>query len=385
VAERLRRSVRPQDLVARLGGDEFAVLLEGAGTEHVDGIAERVLALLAEPITVAGRQLCVQASVGISDAGPGLDAEQLLSRADLAMYAAKDAGKGRYARYAGDMAPRTSPRAQVIAELHGALERDELVLVYQPIVRLPLGEGWEGVEALLRWRHPERGMVPPPEFIPTAEETGLIVPIGRWVLRTACRQAAEWLERFPATAPATMNVNVSARQLRDPGFVAEVTGALAEAGLAPERLVIEVTESAIVDHAPAAAILRALRGLGVRVALDDFGTGYSTLSLLDALPVDQLKLDRTLLGQPGRDAVAVAVMRIAETIGAGLVAEGVEGTGQAERLYAMGYPLAQGYLFARPAPAEVITEQLAADEPAGLTVGQDVGGMPGPGRDIVAG
>jgi predicted signal transduction protein with EAL and GGDEF domain len=328
----------------------------------VDGIAERVLAVMAEPVTIAGRQMCVQASVGIAEAGPGLDAEQLMSRADLAMYAAKAAGKGRYAHYAADMAPRTSPRAQVIAELHGALANDELELYYQPIVRLPDGKGMVGVEALLRWHHPERGLVPPLDFIPTAEETGLIVPIGRWVLRTACRQAAEWLDRYPDAAPRTVSVNVSARQLRDSIILTDVKAALAESGLAPEHLIVEVTESAIVDHAPAAVSLQALRDLGVLIALDDFGTGYSTLSLLDALPVDQLKLDRSLLGGPGRDAVAVVVMKIAETIGAGVVAEGVEARSQAERLHAIGYPLAQGFHFARPVPAESISAMLAAME-----------------------
>jgi diguanylate cyclase (GGDEF)-like protein/PAS domain S-box-containing protein len=371
VSERLRRGVRDGDLVARLGGDEFAVLLENVVPSRVDTIAERMLDLLAEPLLLDGQELCVQASIGVAEVRAGDDADRLMRHADIAMYEAKAAGKARYARYAETMAPRTSDRAQAAIELDRALGTGEFELYYQPIVSLPDGR-LIGAEALLRWNHPERGLVPPLDFIPAAEQTGLIVPIGRWVLEEACAQAARWLGEYPKTAPQTISVNVSPRQLREASIVDDVTNALASSGLAPERLVVEVTESAVVHQACAVA-LRTLSELGVRVSLDDFGTGQSTLSLIDSFPVDQVKLDRSFLRIGSKHRIPVAVIKLAEALGLESVAEGVESAEQAEHLYGLGYRLAQGFHFARPAPAAHLTDVLRAAQDGSLN---EVTGQP---------
>ncbi|GIF00959.1 putative bifunctional diguanylate cyclase/phosphodiesterase [Paractinoplanes rishiriensis] len=356
VAERLRASVRPGDLVARLGGDEFAVLLHDLAPAGADAVAARMLATLQQPLSVDGHQLTVRASVGVVDASEATDPAELMRHADAAMYQAKHAGKGRFARYDAGEVPAMTVRARLIEDLGQAVDRDQLVLRYQPIVGLP-GETLLGVEALLRWEHPERGTVPPLDFLPAAEETGLIVPIGRWVLTTACAQAATWLRDFPAHAPQAVNVNVSPLQLRDDGLVGDVAAALHAAGLAPHHLVIEVTETAAVDDR-AAATLAALRDLGVRISLDDFGTGHSALSVLGACPVDQLKLDRSF-ADPAREPVAVALARIAEALGVEAVAEGIESPAQAARLAALGYRLGQGYHFDRPLTPDEVGTRLA--------------------------
>jgi diguanylate cyclase (GGDEF)-like protein/PAS domain S-box-containing protein len=364
LAERLRRGVRPRDLVARLADDEFAVLLEQVAPDVVDRVADRMMAILAEPLTVGGRELPVPAAMGIADARAGDGPDELLRHAEIALSEAKLAGAGRYVRYADEMAPRASTRAQLTEELTRALAAEEFELYYQPIVALP-GNDLAGVEALLRWRHPRRGLVPPLEFIPLAEQTGLIVPLGRWILDSACRQAATWLAQYPTTAPPTISVNVSPRQLREPTVVADVAAALRSSGLPPQRLVVEVTETAVVDHETAGVHLCALHDMGVRIALDDFGTGHSTLSLLDTFPIDQLKLDRSFLREPGHDRIAIAVVKIAQAIGAEVVAEGVEIPSQAERLYALGYGLAQGFHFGRPSPVTSMTEALRGEVTTG--------------------
>ena len=346
VADRLRAGVRPGDLVARLGGDEFAVLLRGLTAAEVGQVAERLLGALQQPLTVDGHDLAVRASAGLADAAATTDTAQLMQHADVAMYQAKHDGKGRFARYDGS--------GGVTAELARAVAEDEFVLHYQPIVSLPDGV-LVGVEALLRWQHPERGLVPPLDFVPAAERSGMIVPVGRWVLATACHQAATWLRDFPSHAPRTINVNVSPYQLRDPGLVADVIEALRAAGLPAHRLVVEVTESAIVDDT-AAATIRHLHDLGVRISLDDFGTGHSALSVLNDCPVDQLKLDRSFVGTP----VAMAVARIAESLGIETVAEGIETADQAGGLHDLGYAMAQGYHFDRPRPAAGIDADLDA-------------------------
>jgi diguanylate cyclase (GGDEF)-like protein/PAS domain S-box-containing protein len=363
VAERLRRGVRPEDLVARLGGDEFAILFADISPRTSEQLADRVLTLLGEPLSVDGRELFVQASIGIADAAPGDDVERLMRHADIAMYEAKAAGKGRIARYHGDMAPTLSARAQAAEELHHALSAGEFELYYQPIVALPDGRV-TGAEALLRWHHPVRGTVPPTDFIPLAEQTGLIVPIGRWVLRDACRQAADRLAASPATAPATVSVNVSARQLREPSIVDDVLDALHGAQLPPHCLIIEITETAIVDTCVVRDAVRTLTDLGVQIALDDFGTGNSTLSLLAELPVHQLKLDRSFLRDIQHSPIAVAVIRIADAFGIPAVAEGVETSDQAEYLHDLGYPSAQGFYFGRPSPAGSATRARPAPAPA---------------------
>jgi EAL domain-containing protein (putative c-di-GMP-specific phosphodiesterase class I) len=320
-----------------------------------------MLGILTEPLTIDSHEVFVQASVGLAEAGPGEDPDQVLRHADLALYEAKGAGKGRYARYADHMQPRVSARAEGASRMHEALVAGEFELHYQPIVTLPSGR-ITGVEALLRWRQSGRGLVPPLEFLPLAEQTGMIVPIGRWVLGQACRDMAAWLAEYPDTAPAVVNVNLSPRQLRDPGLVDDVLGALADAGLPAHRLVIELVESTILgDVTPH---LGRLREAGVRIALDDFGTGQSTLSLLDACPVDELKLDRSFVREPGQDKVAIVVARMAEVLGVHVVAEGVETREQAEHLHRLGYGLAQGFHFARPVPAAELTELISRSEVA---------------------
>jgi diguanylate cyclase (GGDEF)-like protein/PAS domain S-box-containing protein len=350
VAERLRLSVRPSDLVARLGGDEFAVLLEDIPRSAVGAAAERILSALTEPIAVHDQDLLVQASIGIADAGPDDDASGLLRHADIAMYEAKAAGKGRYCRYTEAMTALATPRARQAVELRQALHEQRLELHYQPIVTLP-DANIVGVEALVRCRHPERGLVPPGDFIPLAEQTGLIIPIGQWVLREACRQAVDWLGNSATADLGSVSVNISARHLRDPSVVDHVADTLRETGLTAGRLTLEFTETAVLSQSSALDAARALRALGVRIALDDFGTGHSTLSLLQSCPVDALKLDRSFLPSQQSAAIAAAVAQVADALDLDVVAEGVETAAQADALYTLGYRRAQGFHFGRPAPA----------------------------------
>jgi diguanylate cyclase (GGDEF)-like protein/PAS domain S-box-containing protein len=352
VADRMRASVRPTDIVARLGGDEFAILFEGVGGDTVDRVLERIADALAVPVEIDGHLLGVRASFGVVDGQAGDDdAGDLLRRADIAMYEAKERGEGGYQRYRPGMEARGAERNRLTAALLAALDQDELVLRYQPVVTLPEGR-LTGVEALVRWQHPERGLLGPGEFIPGAEETGLIVPLGRWVLREACRQATAWIDELGDLAPGTMSVNASARQLQEPGFAAEVAAALRDSGLAAGRLTIEITESTAVGGGATQDNLRGLRALGVRLSLDDFGTGASTLSLLANCPVDQIKLDRSFAPGPGPDAIAGAVLQLARALGVEAVAEGVETPAQAAKLGDLGYVRAQGFHFARPMTPE---------------------------------
>ncbi|MFC4062190.1 putative bifunctional diguanylate cyclase/phosphodiesterase [Planomonospora corallina] len=369
-AERLRACVRPGDTVARLGGDEFALLLTGISADEADGLAGRVVAALGTPVDAAGHHLLVRASVGLVGGrggapadGPVADASELLRRADLAMYAAKEQGKSRYARYTEAMDTCAVEHARLGAELRRALAAGELFLLYQPVVALPDGE-LRGVEALVRWRHPERGMVSPAQFIPVAERNGMIVEIGAWVLREACRQMADWRRRYGAAPLSRMAVNVSARQLREPEFAQAVADVLEETGLAPEDLLLEITETAVFDGGLALETVRAVRELGVGVALDDFGTGHSSLGLLRTCPVDALKVDKLFVdgvtGTAEQSAIAASLAQIARALRLRIVAEGVETSAQARRLYQLGYRLAQGFHFARPLPAERIDGMLAA-------------------------
>jgi diguanylate cyclase len=362
VADRLRAAVRAGDVVARLGGDEFAVLLRDAPGEAADRAARRMLALLARPVAAAGHERVVHASIGLAHAAAGDDHDAVLRKADMAMYAAKDRGKDGWAAYA----PELSARLQVHAELHGdltaAIGTDRLSLRYQPIVRLDTG-AVVGVEALARFDHPTRGAVAPAEFIPAAEQSGLIVPLGRWVLRAACAQAAAWIRRYGPEAPSFVAVNVAGRQLRDPGFVDDVRAALLSSGLPAGRLLVEVTEAAAGPQA-AMASLRALRELGVRVALDDFGTAASSLALLLNCPVTAVKLDRGVVAEvatAGRHAAtAAAIGHVARSFGLDALAEGVETADQVRALRAHGYELGQGFLYAGPLAADQLERLLPA-------------------------
>jgi diguanylate cyclase (GGDEF)-like protein len=373
VAERLRGAVRHDDLVARLGGDEFAALLHDVTDGHAVGVAERVREVLAPSVAAAGHELLVRASVGVATSRPGDAVDALLRNADLAMYAAKERGKGGHFVYVPGMTTRIVAHAELGAQLRDAIGAGQLYLEYQPIVRLSDGH-LVGTEALVRWRHPELGVVPPARFIPAAEQTGLVVPLGRWVLREACAQQARWLGELGAAAPPYVSVNVAGRQLTEPDFVADVLAALGDAGLDPDHLTVEVTETAVVDDAAIAA-LQALRDASIRIALDDFGTAASSLGLLLTCPVTTLKLDRSFVDQivtvARQEAVATAVIRMAQALDLETVAEGVETEAQARMLRRLGYRFGQGYLYSRPlAPDALAARARAAPTIAGLAVQQ---------------
>jgi diguanylate cyclase (GGDEF)-like protein len=340
VGERLRNVVRRGDVVARLGADEFAVL--ALGLEDREAFVERLFGALAEPVALAGKRLNLRASVGVADRGA-----DLLRNADLAMQAAKAAGTNRCAVFSEEMHVAAMARLDRREQLERAIEGEELVLHFQPIVSLDGGDP-VGFEALVRWQHPERGMLSPAEFIPLAEETGLIVPLGAWVLREACRVAATW-----SGAPY-LSVNVSSGQLEQPGFADEVEAVLAETGLAARRLVLEVTERSLVGAAEAER-LQALRRLGVRLAIDDFGTGYSSLDYLRRFPMDVLKIDRSFTCDAAAgDPLLRAIVAMGHSLGLVLVPEGIEDAGQADALRELGCRLGQGFHYGRPAPADAL-------------------------------
>jgi diguanylate cyclase (GGDEF)-like protein len=357
VAQRLRQHGAVTGLASRLGGDEFAVLLEDDEAGPAEEAAARILESLAVPFRIGEHQLLAHASIGVVLAGPGDSSDEMLRNADTALYAAKASGKASWARFEPRMRAEVVNHARLGSELHNAVIRHELFLLYQPVFDLTTGR-ISGAEALVRWRHPKRGIVSPAEFIPVAERSGLIVPLGLWVLREACAQLAAWQAEHGERAISAINVNVAARQLREATFVDEVAAVLSDAGLRPCNLVLEVTESSVLDGRQVRETLQALHELGVRLALDDFGTGQSSLSLLRAFPVDMLKLDKSFVDgiaddeDRGRLAVAAAVAQLAEYLQLSAVAEGIESEAQLTRLRAMGYRLGQGYHLARPVPAD---------------------------------
>jgi diguanylate cyclase (GGDEF)-like protein/PAS domain S-box-containing protein len=363
VAKRLATSVRASDTAARFGGDEFAVLLEDlTGAQEAADTAERILAELARPLALEQKEIVVRGSIGISiaDEQAAADAEELLRNADAAMYIAKRDGKGGYRLFEPAMHEGVIARLELRADLQQAVANGQLELYYQPVVRLSDGTV-SGVEALLRWNHPERGMVGPDVFIPLAEEMGLIVEMGRWVLNEGCRRAVEIQKVAPQL---TMAVNLSVKQLQHGDIVADVRAALERSGLDPERLTLEITESVMMtDTELAVRRLHELKALGVRVAMDDFGTGYSSLSYLSRLPVDILKMDRSFLRQgasPQASGLANAVVSLGATLELEVVAEGIERPEQWERLRELGCDLGQGFYFARPMDAARTLEFLRA-------------------------
>jgi diguanylate cyclase (GGDEF)-like protein/PAS domain S-box-containing protein len=351
-AKRIRACLRSSDTLARLGGDEFAVVLDGAAEDVQRAIAERILNAFRLPFQLARQEVITTASIGVAAIGL-LDAqcsEEALQAADMALYAAKSKGKATWALFEPSMMAAASERLELQVDLHRAVERDELVLHYQPIVATS-GREVVGLEALVRWNHPRLGLLPPDRFITLAEESGLIVEIGRWVLQRACRQMVDWGREHADLGHLHLSVNVSGRQFDDPNFRADVAAALADSGFQPERLVLEITESVLVQHALAAELLRELKTLGLRVAIDDFGTGYSSFSSLQHLPVDILKIDKSFIDEIGagnEPTLVSAILRLGSSMGLEVVAEGVEEEQQAESLAALHCPLAQGFLFARP-------------------------------------
>jgi diguanylate cyclase (GGDEF)-like protein len=380
VAKRLLNATRGCDTVARLGGDEFAVLLENARSdEDAACVAERILSVMQAPFDLEGNRVFVGTSIGVAratgrssggdegSAEASLDA--LIRDADTAMYRAKGQGKGQYALFEPSMHMAALARLTIAGDLREALSHEELELWYQPIITLATGR-MRGAEALLRWRHPTRGTVPPTDFISYAEESGLIVPIGRWVIHEACLQAARWQRaRDSFDPPFSIGVNISGVQLGHPGFVADVEAALMESKIIPSQLVLELTESSLLARPEEAiAQMRALRALGVRLAIDDFGTGYSSLSYLDRFPVQVLKIDKAFVDGIARGgpnaALARTIVALGQAMSLDCVAEGIETPEQRDFLRSLGCALGQGYLFSRPIPASELDRRMAAERSA---------------------
>lgn len=362
ISRRLEQSLRCTDTVARfggectlarLGGDEFTVLLAGVGNAvDARAVAERLVAAVSRPFELEGREVVVSVSVGVVMADARYErAEDMIRDADTAMYRAKDRGKARSELFDTSMLEAAEERLLIESDLRRAIERDEFRVHYQPIVALSDGQ-LSGLEALVRWQHPGRGLVPPADFIPIAEETGLIVPIGSWVLREACRQMCAWDREFPECADLIVNVNLSARQCLHPTLVDDVAAVLAETGLEPRRLKLEITESLVLEGSDEViGILTALRGLGVQLGLDDFGMGYSALSYLQRLPVQTLKIDRAFVSgiqTAGNLEIVRAILSLASGLSMNVTAEGIETADQAAQLKDLACEYGQGFFFDRP-------------------------------------
>ena len=383
VTDRIGALVRDGDMVARLGGDEFAILThDQPDLRRARAMAERLVRELRAPYHLAAGSITISASIGIAGAHDAVDgAADMVRNADVAMYMAKAGGKSGFAIFDPGMHQAIRERHELAIDLQHAVELDQLQLRYQPIMDLRSGR-MGGVEALVRWRHPERGLIAPGQFIEIAEEHGSILPIGRWVMREACRQAADWIEASATPADMFISVNVSAREVREAGFVDGVHAALSDAGLSPERLVVELTETALLSATPTTiATLQGLRDLGVRVVIDDFGTGYFSLSHLRQFPVDALKIAREFTQEtdaPTRSsALAEAIVAMARSLGIETVAEGIETAVQAERMTALSCTYGQGYFYAMPLLPEEIPDAaravaLAVAEAAAASVADEL-------------
>jgi predicted signal transduction protein with EAL and GGDEF domain len=364
MASRFRLALRASDVVARMGGDEFVVLAEDTdGAGDAEAIARKLLAAAIAPLTLSGQECRITASIGIAlYPTHGNDEQTLMKCADIAMYQAKEDGKNTFHLYTPALRSQSLERLTLESNLRQALERDEFTLHYQPKVDFTSGH-ITGVEALLRWNSPALGAVPPGQFIALAEETGLIVPIGQWVLRTACAQAAAWAQA--GLPPVPMAVNVSARQFADDRLYDDIAAAVADAGLGPGMLEIELTEGMVMqDVERAVRLLSAIQKLGVRVAIDDFGTGYSSLAQLRRFPVDTLKVDRSFVRNieqdPEGQAITEAIIAMGRTLSLTVIAEGVETQEEAEFLRAHACDEMQGFYFSRPVTGEAFAQLLAA-------------------------
>ncbi len=367
VAKRIRKCLRPSDTASRLGADEFVILLEDIGSvSDAKVVVDRVTEAFEEPFVLASTEVSVKASIGIATNGDGSedpDAEALLSHADAAMYVAKRNGKAGYEFFEPSMKLAVQQRLSLRADLQRAITREEFFLVYQPVVDLGSGRVM-GAEALVRWEHPMRGIVPPLEFIPLAEETGLILQVGEWVLREACREAKAWETSLPSHIPKLhVNVNVSQRQLQHPAFVEMVRSALVDSGLDGTELCVEITESLLIEDSDSTVQkLNALKELGVQVAIDDFGTGYSSLSYLRRFPIDILKIDRSFIQSIERGvdeaALAQAIVQLSQTFRMSAVAEGVELAEHHQKLLNWGCESGQGFRFSEPLSAIALTAAL---------------------------
>ncbi len=376
IAERIRTCLRVSDVAARLGGDEFGILLEDTyGEAEVLAVADRVLLAISQPFLIDGRHITSSASIGIVvDADRSSSSEALMRAADVAMYLAKERGKGRYEVFQEAVHSGAFERLQLKAALSDAITGDGLVLHYQPIVDLN-SQSIIGCEALVRWNHPERGLVPPGEFIPLAEDSGLIVGLGRWVLNEACRQMSEWERDHPTTRDLRVSVNLSVRQIDSPSLMVDIADAIEYGGITPNRLTLEITESLVMnDDAETLARLAALRAQGITLAVDDFGTGYSSLGYIQQFPLDVIKIDRSFVGRlddpdSGTYQLVRTIVDLARGLNATTVAEGIETMAQLEALRSMGCQYGQGFYFARPVPSDqfiALLEKLPPNQPSSL-------------------